>query len=99
MCEGIIAALPVPASDLESKVPSRTTLFFMSDHSTAAPQDENQLMHERREKLKAIRQHQTEGKGVAFPNDFAPSHKAEQLFTEYDALSTETLASMAVTAR
>ena len=63
----------------------------MSDHPTTAPQDENQLMHERREKLKAIRQHQAEGKGVAFPNDFAPSHKAEQLFAEYDAQTSEAL--------
>jgi lysyl-tRNA synthetase class 2 len=64
-----------------------------------APQDENQLILERREKLKAIRQRQVEGHGVAFPNDFKPTHKAEELFAEYDAHSTEILASMAVTAK
>ena len=64
-----------------------------------APQDENQLILERREKLKAIRQRQTEGHGVAFPNDFKPSHKAEALFAEYDSHSTEILASMNATAK
>ena len=48
----------------------------MSEPITAAPspapQDENQLMAERRDKLKALRQAQAEGKGVAFPNDFKP---------------------------
>jgi lysyl-tRNA synthetase class 2 len=64
-----------------------------------APQDENQLILERREKLKAIRQRQTEGHGVAFPNDFKPSHKAEALFAEYDSHSTEILASIGATAK
>ena len=53
----------------------------MTDHTTSpAPQDENQLMLERREKLKAIRQAQAEGKGVAFPNDFKPADHAADLF-------------------
>ena len=43
----------------------------MSDTLTP-PVDENQLIIERREKLKAIRQAQADGKGVAFPNDFKP---------------------------
>ena len=64
-----------------------------------ATQDENQLILERREKLKAIRQRQLDGHGVAFPNDFKPTHKAEELFAEYDAHSTEILAGMAVTAK
>ena len=66
---------------------------------TTAPQDENQLILERREKLKVLRQAQQEGKGVAFPNDFKPSHKAEQLFAQYDAHDTETLAAMSVTVK
>ena len=71
----------------------------MSDHTPApatapAAIDENQLMAERREKLKAIRQQQAEGKGVAFPNDFKPdSHAATLLAThgekEPDALAAE----------
>ena len=54
----------------------------MSDTTTQAPaaQDENQLMLERREKLKALRQRQQDGGAVAFPNDFKPTHQAEALF-------------------
>lgn len=37
------------------------------------PQDENKLIAERRDKLKAIR----EGAGVAFPNDFKPKDRAD----------------------
>ncbi len=52
----------------------------MSDTTANAPaapaQDENQLIAERREKLKAMRHAQSEGKGVAFPNDFKPEHHA-----------------------
>jgi lysyl-tRNA synthetase class 2 len=68
----------------------------MSDHPTAAPapQDENQLILERREKLKALRQIQADGGAVAFPNDFKPSHKAEQLFDHYQHKSTEELATI-----
>ena len=76
----------------------------MSETTTAAaanpaPQDENQLILERREKLKVLRQAQQEGRGVAFPNDFQPSHKAAQLFAEYDAHATEILAGMNVTVK
>ena len=63
------------------------------------PEDENQLILERREKLKAIRQRQADGHGVAFPNDYTPTHKAEQLFAEYDSHGPEILAGMAVTAK
>ena len=38
----------------------------------AAPVDENQLIAERREKLKVMRERQAQGQGVAFPNDFKP---------------------------
>ena len=76
----------------------------MSDHPSAlaappAPIDENQLILERREKLKALRAQQAQGGGAAFPNDYKPTHKAEQLFAEYDSHSTEILASMAITAK
>jgi lysyl-tRNA synthetase class 2 len=76
----------------------------MSDQNTApasvaAPVDENQLIQERREKLKAIRQSQVDGKGVAFPNDYKPSHKAEALFTEFEAKTTEELAALGTTAK
>ena len=56
----------------------------MSDSNTSpVPQDENQLIAERREKLKAIRQRQAEGKGVAFPNDFKPADHAADLFAAH----------------
>ncbi len=59
----------------------------MSDQSPNTPptQDDNQLMAERRDKLKALRQAQAEGKGVAFPNDFKPQAKAAELHAAYDA--------------
>jgi lysyl-tRNA synthetase class 2 len=41
--------------------------------------DENQLMAERREKLKVMRERQAAGHGVAFPNDFKPAHHAATL--------------------
>ena len=70
----------------------------MPEHPTAsnAPPDENQLMQERRDKLKALRVAQQDGKGVAFPNDFQPSNTAEQLFAEYDAHDADILAGMKV---
>ncbi|MCW7541782.1 lysine--tRNA ligase [Aquabacterium sp. A7-Y] len=49
-------------------------------------EDQNQLIAERREKLAHIRQ-----QGVAFPNDFKPTHQAGALHTQYGALSNEEL--------
>ncbi len=60
--------------------------------------DENQLITERREKLKVMRQHQAAGKGVAFPNDVKPEHRAEALFAQYDSKTKEELVPMAVKA-
>ena len=79
-------------SDSHAQVPS-------SASATPVVQDENQLILERREKLKAIRQQQVEGKGVAFPNDYQPTHKAEQLFADYEALEAEALAGKAVSVK
>jgi len=62
----------------------------------AAPVDENQLILERKEKLKALRDRQAQGGSVAFPNDFKPSHKADQLFAEYDSHAPEILDGLAV---
>jgi len=63
-------------------------MTYMSDHTTdpalnPVAQDENQLILERREKLKALRQAQLEGKGVAFPNDFKPADHAADLFAAH----------------
>ena len=41
--------------------------------------DENQLIAERREKLKALRDAQAQGKGAVFPNDFKPADHAGEL--------------------
>ena len=54
--------------------------------------DENQLITERREKLAAIRQ-----QGVAFPNDFKPTHRAAELARQHGDEPNETLEPRAVT--
>jgi len=65
----------------------------MSDQNTPqAPQDENQLIAERREKLKSIRQNQSDGKGVAFPNDFKPADHAAPLLAAHGEKTPELLA-------
>jgi lysyl-tRNA synthetase class 2 len=53
--------------------------------------DENQLIAERRDKLKAIRARQADGKGVAFPNDFKPSHRADALHHKHENKTSEQL--------
>ncbi len=62
----------------------------MSDHST--PPDDNQLIAERRDKLKALRAAQ----GVAFPNDFKPADRAAALLAAHDGTGSETLEAQAV---
>ena len=47
-------------------------------------QDENHVIAERREKLKAIRT-----QGVAFPNDFKPQHKAADLAAAHSQKENE----------
>ena len=60
---------------------------------TTAPAgpEENQLITERREKLKALR-----SAGIAFPNDVKPEHRAQALLAQYDSKSKEELEPMAV---
>jgi lysyl-tRNA synthetase class 2 len=70
-----------------------TTLPFVATAATApahAP-DDNQLMAERREKLKHLR-----AAGVAFPNDVKPEHRAETLFAQYDSQTKEELEPLAI---
>jgi lysyl-tRNA synthetase class 2 len=55
------------------------------------PQDENKIIAERRSKLGALR-----AQGVAFPNDFRPTHKAAAIQAEYAAQENETLDAAAV---
>ncbi|CEN55549.1 lysine--tRNA ligase [Candidatus Methylopumilus turicensis] len=63
----------------------------MSEHLNPPLQDENHVIAERREKLKAIR-----AAGVAFPNDFKPEHFAADLHAQYGELENESLEGMAV---
>ena len=82
----------------------------MSDHLTpsvpspaAAPAptpavDDNQLIAERREKLKALRSAQADGKGVAFPNDFKPGHRAAALLAAHGETEPEALDAAAIPA-
>ncbi len=62
-----------------------------TDDNQQPPVDENALIAERRAKLAALRE-----KGVAFPNDFRPTHKAADLHQEFGEFDTETLESKAV---
>ncbi|NBS47626.1 MAG: lysine--tRNA ligase, partial [Betaproteobacteria bacterium] len=59
--------------------------------ATADIHDENQLIAERREKLKALREAQQAGKGVAFPNDFKPGHRAADLLAHHGSKTPEHL--------
>ena len=59
--------------------------------------DENQLIAERREKLKHLRERQAQGQGVAFPNDFKPRHHAAALHEQYGPAEAEALQAQAVT--
>ncbi|WP_423681712.1 lysine--tRNA ligase [Undibacterium sp. WLHG33] len=64
------------------------------NNQTAAselPVDENSIIAERRAKLDAIR-----AKGVAFPNDFRPQHKAASLHEQYGSIGREELEAMNV---
>jgi len=65
----------------------------------AAPAtDENQLIAERREKLKALRAAQAAGAGVAFPNDFKPADRAAALQAAHGATDAEALEAQAAPA-
>jgi lysyl-tRNA synthetase, class II len=56
------------------------------DQAPVASTDENKIMAERRTKLAGLRQ-----KGVAFPNDFRPTHNAADLAGQYGSQSREEL--------
>jgi lysyl-tRNA synthetase, class II len=59
----------------------------MEDKGQTAPAvDTNQIIEERKAKLKALR-----GEGNAFPNDFRRTHLAADLHRDYDAKSNEEL--------
>ena len=74
----------------------------MSDQTasqTAAPaQDENQLIAERREKLRTLRANQAAGGGVTFPNDFKPADRAAALQSKHGEADGEALEAQLVKA-
>ncbi|MWL86785.1 MULTISPECIES: lysine--tRNA ligase [unclassified Cupriavidus] len=53
--------------------------------------DENKIIAERREKLQALRE-----QGIAFPNDFRPTHQAGPLHAQYDPIEGPELEASAV---
>ncbi len=64
----------------------------MTEHATPPhPADENKLIAERREKLAQIRK-----QGIAFPNDFKPTHHAADLQHRHGQAANEELESQAV---
>ena len=63
----------------------------------AAPQDENKLIAERREKLKALRESVKAHGGVAFPNDFKPADRALPLVEAHGSKEAEALDAEAIT--
>ncbi len=68
-----------------------------AENQTTPVVDENQLIAERRSKLKALREAQALGKGVAFPNDFKPEHRAGELTTAHGDKAPEALKGEGVT--
>ncbi len=78
----------------------------MSEHTTAqapaqapenaAPQDENKLIAERRDKLKALREQAKAQGAAAFPNDFKPQHRAAPLHAQYGEQDGEALQAQAL---
>ena len=61
-----------------------------------ATTDDNQLIAERREKLKGLRTAQAAGGAIAFPNDFQPAHRAADLHAAHDGAEGEALKAQGV---
>jgi lysyl-tRNA synthetase, class II len=60
--------------------------------------DENHVIAERREKLKAMRASAKATQSAVFPNDFKPQHKAADLHLQYADIDKETLDPQAIPA-
>ena len=58
--------------------------------------DENHVIAERRDKLKAMRDQAKLTNSAVFPNDFKPEHKAAALHAQYDNFDKETLDPQAI---
>lgn len=66
----------------------------MTETADSQPVDENRLIAERREKLRALRTH-----GIAFPNDFAPDAFAGDLQAQFDGQTAEQVEAAARTVK
>jgi lysyl-tRNA synthetase class 2 len=66
----------------------------MSQEEQTPIVDENHIIAERREKLAQLRKN-----GVAFPNDFVPTHHASDLHEHYGEISKEHLAEKNITVK
>jgi len=75
---------------------SQAPLHPVAPSATAS--DDNQLIAERREKLKGLREAQARGEGVAFPNDFKPADTAAALVACHGAATKEALEAQPVRA-
>jgi lysyl-tRNA synthetase class 2 len=76
----------------DSSTPSIPAAAAAAPASTPpSAMDDNQLIAERREKLKALRTAQAAGGGVAFPNDFKPGHRAAALLAAHGETAAEVL--------
>ena len=71
----------------------------MNAPTTPPPSDENQLIAERREKLKALREAHRAGGAPAFPNDFKPADQAQALHDAHGDKPAEQLEAEGTTAR
>ena len=60
-----------------------------NDAAPVAAQDENKLIAERREKLKALREQSKAQGGVPFPNDFKPANRAAALIDAHVGLAVD----------
>lgn len=60
-------------------------------NSEAVHQDENHVIAERREKLKALREAAKQSGHAVFPNDFKPENKAADLHAEFGGFDKEVL--------
>jgi lysyl-tRNA synthetase class 2 len=70
----------------------------VSNTTAPLPTDENQLIAERREKLKALREAHRGGAGPAFPNDFKPADRSAALHAAHGAKPAEQLEGEGATA-
>jgi len=68
----------------------------VSERENSVAIDENHVIAERREKLKAIRESAKASGSAAFPNDFRPDSRALELHDQYDGFDNDALESKAV---